>query len=291
MNVGERIKQLRLSKMMTQSDLAGDQITRNMLSCIEHGTASPSLSTVSYLARRLNVPVGFLLAEEQDGFFYRKMMEMPNILHAFTKRDFDGCLARIAALGEALDDELRLLRAECEYGRGERALLEGRLRFAASAFDRALLAAKETVYDTEWLRSRVAVCFRYLTGLSLTLVSDVLDTEEVECARASGEILCDYISAAECSEDAVLERFLARYAGSTFAARLSVRLLMRRGEYAAAAAACEQLLAREDLTTGLLLYEVFGDMEECCRENDDYKRAYEFGTSRLELIERFLEEL
>ena len=40
MNIGKRIRQLRLSKLMTQADLAGDQITRNMLCNIERGTRS-----------------------------------------------------------------------------------------------------------------------------------------------------------------------------------------------------------------------------------------------------------
>ena len=41
--IGEKIKALRISKRMTQSELAGDQITRNMLSLIENGSALPSL--------------------------------------------------------------------------------------------------------------------------------------------------------------------------------------------------------------------------------------------------------
>jgi transcriptional regulator with XRE-family HTH domain len=32
MNVGEKIRELRLAKLMTQAELAGDHITRNMLS-------------------------------------------------------------------------------------------------------------------------------------------------------------------------------------------------------------------------------------------------------------------
>ena len=66
MNIGEKIRELRVAKLMTQSELAGSHITRNMLSCIENGTAQPSLSTILYIASRLNVPAGFLLAEEGD---------------------------------------------------------------------------------------------------------------------------------------------------------------------------------------------------------------------------------
>ena len=290
LDIGGKIKQLRLSKMMTQSDLAGDRITRNMLSSIEHGSALPSLQTVTYLAERLNVPIGYLLSGEQEAFFYRKMIEMPNIRHAFSSGDFAGCLSRIANLGADLDDELLLLRAECEYGMGRDALLMGRLRSAAAAFDRALLAASETVYNTTWLRARIAVSFRYLASLSPTLISDVLDAEEVERARSAGEELCDYFSAAESGEAAIIQRFVSCYPTSLFAARLSALLLMQKGEFQAAREAYDRLLSREELTLGVLMYEIFDDMERCCRENDDYKRAYELGNARIELLERFLEE-
>ena len=73
MHIGEKIKQLRQAKLMTQAELAGNHITRNMLSSIEHGTALPSLPTAIYIAERLNVPVGYLLADKGEELAYRKM--------------------------------------------------------------------------------------------------------------------------------------------------------------------------------------------------------------------------
>ena len=58
MEIGEKIKTLRNQRRMTQTALAGDQITRNMLSLIENGSALPSLSTILYLAERLDIPAG-----------------------------------------------------------------------------------------------------------------------------------------------------------------------------------------------------------------------------------------
>jgi transcriptional regulator with XRE-family HTH domain len=59
MEIGSKIKKLRTAKLMTQAELAGPQITRNMLSQIENGSALPSLSTIVYIAERLNVPQVF----------------------------------------------------------------------------------------------------------------------------------------------------------------------------------------------------------------------------------------
>ena len=66
MDIGTKIKELRTAKCMTQSQLAGDYMTRNMLSRIENGAVKPSLSTTVYISERLKVPVGYILTEVDD---------------------------------------------------------------------------------------------------------------------------------------------------------------------------------------------------------------------------------
>lgn len=293
--IGEKIKHLRQSKLMTQQELAGTQITRNMLSTIEHGTALPSLPTALYLADRLGVPVGYLLADAEDEAAYRKMLNIANIRRAFAAKDYSGCLSLLNTVfsGDE-DDELSLIRAECELGVALNAIEKGWLRYAVHSLDRALSAAAKTVYDTAHLSDRAALYFRYLSGVSGTLVSDVLDVADIEAARAMGDPLSEYIIALECIEKGSCEwagLYIDRYPDSLYSARLATLLLIKEGEYVEAEKRLEALLAREDLTFGILLYEVFGDLELCYRKNDDYKKAYEFSGSRLGLLERLLEEV
>lgn len=294
MNIGKRIRQLRLSKLMTQADLAGDQITRNMLCNIERGTALPSLPTAMYLAGRLGVPVGLLLAEEGGEFPYRKMIEMPNIRRAFAAGDFTGCLSLLhSSFPAERDDELSLLCAEAEFGAARNAFEEGRFRRAAAAFDRGVTATGQTVYDTDSLRARTAVYFRYLSGVSPTLSSDILPENEVAGARAFGDEFCEYFMALDALEngrDGEVAAYLTRQEKSLYAARIRALILMKKEEYQEAEEALEALLARPELSVGALLYEIFGDLDLCCRKNDDYKRAYEFAGSRMGLLERLLEE-
>lgn len=47
--LGRRIKEARIAKKMTQAELVGDFITRNMLSRIESGNATPSVKTLEYI--------------------------------------------------------------------------------------------------------------------------------------------------------------------------------------------------------------------------------------------------
>ncbi|MCL2076961.1 MAG: helix-turn-helix domain-containing protein [Oscillospiraceae bacterium] len=62
--LGKKIKEARLAKKMTQSDVVGGYITRNMLSQIESGAAFPSIRTLEYLSGVLEVPMSELVSDE-----------------------------------------------------------------------------------------------------------------------------------------------------------------------------------------------------------------------------------
>ena len=61
--LGKRIKEARLAKKMTQSEVVGDFITRNMLSQIESGSATPSVKTLEYLCKVLEKVIDALVTE------------------------------------------------------------------------------------------------------------------------------------------------------------------------------------------------------------------------------------
>lgn len=61
MELGERLRQERIAQGLSQRQLAGEKITRNMLSQIENGSATPSVDTLCYLAQQLHKPVSFFL--------------------------------------------------------------------------------------------------------------------------------------------------------------------------------------------------------------------------------------
>lgn len=61
--LGKRIKEARLAKKMTQSEVVGDFITRNMLSQIESGSATPSVKTLEYLCKVLEIEPNTLLPD------------------------------------------------------------------------------------------------------------------------------------------------------------------------------------------------------------------------------------
>ena len=86
MNLGEKLRQARMEAGLSQRQLCGDMITRNMLSQIESGKASPSLPTLQYLAQRLGKPVGYFLQEEAAAS--PNMAVMENARRAFGQKKY-----------------------------------------------------------------------------------------------------------------------------------------------------------------------------------------------------------
>ena len=58
MTLGEKLRRTRQERGLTQKQLAGERITRNMLSQIENDLAQPSMRTLEYLADALGVEAG-----------------------------------------------------------------------------------------------------------------------------------------------------------------------------------------------------------------------------------------
>lgn len=66
MELGVKIRTARLAAGLSQRQLCGEEITRNMLSLIENGAAQPSMKTLTLLARRLGKPLSFFLDENAE---------------------------------------------------------------------------------------------------------------------------------------------------------------------------------------------------------------------------------
>jgi len=297
MNIGERIRELRISKLMTQADLAGDRITRNMLSCIENGSANPSLSTIVYTAGRLGVPAGFLLAEQGDEMAYRKMSNLSNIKKAYTTGDVQSCRSLCLSGCPEPDDEISLLLANCDAGIAVEEFWSGKLRSSCRFFDEALSYAEKTIYSTDAIEAEIRIYFRYMERISHTLYSDLLDEEKVLSVK-SNTILSQYLDALyalDNSDTSLAEQLIEQLANlsenSFFKAHLQNKLLITDGNYKQAQKALQQLLQDSNMPLNKIeLYTVLEDLEICCRENEDYKNAYRFASEKVELLEQLLQE-
>lgn len=136
MELGEKLRQARVEAGMSQRQLCGDTITRNMLSQIEGGKARPSMATLQYLAARLGKSVGYFLEEntvESDnvGIMAQARAEFARKNHVAALET----LAHYCAPDALFDAEYTYLSALCALAAGKEKLESGDALGAAALLE------------------------------------------------------------------------------------------------------------------------------------------------------------
>lgn len=259
MELGEKLRQARLEAGLSQRQLCGEEITRNMLSLIEHGSARPSMDTLRYLASRLGKPISFFLEEAAVSSPNQSRMES-------ARRLYDaGEYAEAALVLEAweyedaiYDREAGLLRKLTLLALAERAVEEGRGPYARDLLEKA---APDPCYCARELeRRRLLLLGRIGAGP----VSEKLPSLDEELLLRAGEALSagNPDRAAKLLE-AAEDREVTRWNLLRGQAHLAV------GEFREAARCFHKVEEDRPKETAPLL-------ERCYRELEDYKRAYEY---------------
>lgn len=132
--LGQKIKNARLAMGMTQKELCGGDITRNMLSRIETGDAYPSLETLCLLASRLGLPPGYFIDDSDNGESLRNRRLLSMIKSEYEKGNYALCLDYGRGL-TGLNEEFGLISAICSFRCGIEKLTAGELRRAKELFD------------------------------------------------------------------------------------------------------------------------------------------------------------
>ncbi len=297
MNIGNKIKKIRIEKLMTQSELAGDTITRNMLSQIENGIAQPSLSTILHIASKLGVPAGYLLSEGEEEFIYNKTRVMRDIRRAYSDKNFELCREICTSSFSEFDDEIELILTDCCIGTAEEYIKSGKMYAAKELLDDALRHSNNTVYSTVTQKNRIYIMFHLLKTISPALDSDEIDTEigaEILNPLLFGDVFCKYIAIIHGrSKDLDPDRFMYNTEelseqDKLFIAHIKARRCMLSREYRKASTILKSIMDGETAPSRLLLYISCGDMEKCCKEMEDYRGAYEFSNNRMEILEHML---
>ena len=295
MNLGEKIKKLRTDKLMTQSELVGGEITRNMLSRIENGAANPSIDTVCYIAKRLNVSAGYLLADEHDEEIFRKHREIVNIKRAFLNEEHRICRDMCRSAESSDDDEIQMILCECDLALGVENFNNGNLRESCEFFDEAIENCSRTLYRTDHVIAKAGVYFRFMRHLSATLCSNTVDEAEINIYPSMTDEFCRYLLPFEALMDgrALSDGEIQGVgkADSPFCLHLSAKRRMAEGDYDKAYDELRDILLGETPIPQPVLYFVFSDLEICCKERQDFKGAYEFSIDKLELMQKLLRSI
>ena len=286
MTLGQKLKQTRLARGMTQSQVVGDRITRNMLSQIENDLASPSVGTLEYLASVLHVRLSWLLADEQGEAEAGRTQRLRELLKS---GDYSACLE--LAPEHTPDDEQALALAMAAAQCAQRALEAERFDTARHLAQQGLLWNAGSIYEnaqlTLHLRQILARCAQAAgPGQEQSAFSDYRQLYTAQPARvryhltaARYQLERGKTAAAEAELRAVAappEEALAEYR------IVQARLAAAGGRFAEAMDALRQASADGPLPK-LLERELLQTMELASRELQDYKTAYECAARQLRL--------
>lgn len=259
MELGEKLKTARLEAGLSQRQLCGEEITRNMLSQIEHGTARPSMATLRYLAAKLGKPVSFFL--EEDAVCSPNQRAMEAARGAFDRGDFEKALEALKGFREPdaiFGTERDLLESLALLGAAEKAIGDDRRLYALELLTRA--EALESSYTIHLRRKRLLLLARAggdpgeLCGLLPSLDEELLLRARGALARGNGARAGKLLEAAE-DQAAPMWNFLR---GEAY---------LLQGEYEKAA----RCYHRAEETAPRL---TAPKLEQCYRELGDFKQAY-----------------
>ncbi|MDQ3890633.1 MAG: tetratricopeptide repeat protein [Actinomycetota bacterium] len=192
--LGDRLRQLRINRGMTQTELAGDRFSKEYVSQIERGKTRPTSETVSWLAARLGVDESFLETGVSSGALDRADGLIARAEAAIESQQYEEAVKAVteisrADLTAAPDLEFQALLAEA-WAR----MYLGQVRRAVALVESARSLAESPAFsDVERAEAlyRLGCCRVKLSSIS-TAVS--LFTEALDLAQRSG-LPCDRLRA------------------------------------------------------------------------------------------------
>jgi tetratricopeptide (TPR) repeat protein len=186
-SLGDRVRQLRIARGLTQTDLAGERFSKEYLSQIERGKTRPTAETIEWLAERLGVDSTFLEIgvssserERVESVIARAEASIEQAEYAEALEALDKLEPDLAAVA-APELELRALLASA-WAR----LYVGEVRKAIEALDRGRTLAESPSFsdvDRAEVLFRLATCRYKLNSISTAVA---LYTQSLELVERSG---------------------------------------------------------------------------------------------------------
>lgn len=259
MELGEKLKQTRLEAGLSQRQLCGEEITRNMLSLIENGSAKPSMKTLQYLAGRLGKSVSYFL--EETAVVSPNQQIMASVRQLYDAGQFTeayAVLENYRSPDPVYDRESEILRILLRLELAREAIAGERYLYAARLLKQTPV---ETAYLAEDLNRRRLLLLGRIPGEKAAAALPSLDEELL--LRAGSALDDGDLSRAAHLLDAMERREMPRWH------LLRGQVFLREKNWETAAA---HLLLAEKEFPGT----VFPLLEICYRESKNYEKAYEY---------------
>lgn len=276
--VAQKIRFARVEAKLTQSALAGEYMTRNMLCRIENGSAVPSRATLAYIAEQLDLPLLYLMDDAISITECLKVTYMPRIKEEFSKGHFKECARLCNKYFSEPDDEIYLLLAHASLEEAKQAVHAGNLDTAAEKLEKVRDFAEKTVYKTKDLLA----CVTLLNAIVTNVQSPRYELDDaLYSSLANDTAMADFFyylteNAALCRNELYSEHLRARQALHKRDFRTALPILQKLEE------------KRTEASMGaVLLFRIYSDLEQCYRDTSDYEAAYRYAGKRISMLSAF----
>lgn len=283
MTLGQRLRQARQEKGLSQTQVAGSHMTRNMLSQLENDLAYPSVQTLLYLADTLGVRAGWLLGEEQG----QRQDRLEEIRRSYENGAYESCVRRLLELpGEQTEEEGLLLcrsalacaKESCDRGSAEEA--ERFLQYASQI---------QCIYVGPWERMQLQVLrcrCAFLRGKADPEQMERLQNQmdQLEPCSAAELLWVQYDLLTGQAEQAQRRLDCVRLSGSRQKAEaLLLRgwLLTEQKQFDRALDVLHQA-ERSELPGKQERLRLYRLLELCYKQREDYRMAYRYASLRLD---------
>lgn len=263
MELGEKIRHARLEAGLSQRQLCGEIITRNMLSQIENGAARPSMDTLRSLAERLGKTVSYFL--EDQAVTSPNQERIAAARDAFEAGDHSAVLDHLAAYqvpDPVFDREYHLLLTLCRMAMAKTAAADGRIPYAQALLEQAALSGAQTPYYTPALERERLLILAFVSPASAVEAALSHDDRELLLRAEAALARKDFTCCTACL-DAARDHSSPRWHLIRGEAELGQQHFT---------AAAEHFLEAE----ATYPKETVSRLEACYRELGDFKKAYEY---------------
>ena len=302
-SVGERIRTIRKRLGMTQSELVGGEITRNMLSRIENGIALPSLPTLCAICNRLDIPVGALFGDLDDYAVKRlsdmlKKLEstkkyaraievyrasnidnMPDYVKETLCRIFIARVKELYTLGKLTDAFSLISEAEQLSELPENKVYADRI-FLLKTLISSSAASKEaytsdTANDSEQLKQIIFTDNDMAVYLYCRMkLKDIAAMPYSQPHESAAPLRAE------------LEPIINNLPDGLFRAHIEAKLDMLGADYLSAKAKLTALVNLDMAPS--MLYDIYSDLEFCSKCCGDFENAYKYSNLRIELLKKII---
>ena len=278
MTLGEKIKNARKAKKLTQARLAKNKITRNMLSRIENGSANPSLDTIKYLAAELSLPTSYFLSDDDDMFFYEKKESIKSIHAAFSAKDYEYCVKKISSFSN-VDSELAMILTVSYFELGKESIRRGSLNSALNYLRFSLEYSEKTLFDTSHITTVIPMYRSIATNIQSPLLEFSSEGYENGLYDVFDYDLYKFL----------IHDFNHKYKNEAMQKHATAKILIKERNYKEALRLLNEAadINRAKKHNAYIMFGLYSDMELCYKQLYDFENAYIYSSKRMSMLEGF----